>query len=147
VDLSDDVSFPITFNIADVREINNRNGAYSKTISIPGTKNNNDVFKYIFDIQGVDNYDTRVKVKCNIVVETIPVLEGYIQLNSIVATDNKYWTYECTIFGENANFSKEIDQNARLEDLDFSDLNHNFTIDAITQSWVQDWNYGYYYPL
>jgi hypothetical protein len=147
VDLSDNVAFPITFNIADVREINNRNGAYSKTISIPGTKTNNDVFKYIFDIQGVDNYDTRVKVKCNVVVDTIPVLEGYIQLNSIVATDNKYWTYECTIFGENANFSKEIDQNARLEDLDFSDLNHDFTIDAITQSWTEDWNYGYYYPL
>lgn len=146
VDLSDNVPFPITFNIADVREINNRNGAYSKTISIPGTKTNNDVFKYIFDIQGVDNYDTRVKVKCNIVVDTIPVLEGYIQLNSIVATDNKHWTYECTIFGENANFSKEIDQNARLEDLDFSDFNHDFNLNTVTQSWVENWNYGYYYP-
>jgi hypothetical protein len=147
VELSDNVAFPITFNIADVREINNRNGAYSKTLQIPGTKVNNDVFKYIFDIQGLDNYDTRIKVKCNVVVDTIPVLEGYIQLNNIIAKDNKYWTYDCTIFGENANFSKEIDQNARLEDLDFSDLNHDFTIDAITQSWVENWNYGYYYPL
>jgi len=147
VDLSENVAFPITFNIADVREINNRNGAYSKTISIPGTKNNNDVFKYIFDIQGVDNYDTRVKVKCNLVIDTIPVLEGYIQLNSIVATDNKYWTYECTIFGENANFAKEIDQNARLEDLDFSQFDHSLTIDTITQSWYGDWSNGYYYPL
>ena len=147
VDLSDDVTFPITFNIADVREINNRNGAYSKTVRIPGTKDNNKVFKYIFDIQGIDNYDTRIKVKCNIVVDTIPVLEGYIQLNSIIATDNRYWIYDCTIFGENSNFSKEIDQNARLEDLDFTDLDHTFDINSVTQSWIENWNYGYYYPL
>lgn len=147
VDLSDNVPFPITFNIADVREINNRNGAYSKTISIPGTKTNNDIFKYIFDIQGVDNYDTRIKVKCSLVIDTIPTLEGYIQLNSIKAQDNRYWTYECTIFGENANFAKEIDQNARLEDLDFSEFNHSLTIDSITQSWSGDWTNGYYYPL
>jgi hypothetical protein len=147
VDLSDNVPFPITFNIADVREINNRNGAYSKTISIPGTKTNNDFFKYIFDIQGIDNYDTRVRVKCNVVVDTIPVLEGYIQLNSITAQDNRYWTYECTIFGENANFSKQIDQNARLEDLDFSDFDHDFNITSVTQSWVGDYTNGYYYPL
>jgi hypothetical protein len=147
VDLSDDVAFPITFNIADVREINNRNGAYSKTIVIPGTKENNKVFKYIFDIQGVDNYDTRVRVKANVVVDTIPVLEGYIQLDTINCDDNEYWTYNCIIYGENANFSKNIDQNALLSSLDFSEFNHYKTLDAITQSWVGDYTYGYYYPL
>jgi hypothetical protein len=146
VDLSDNVPFPITFNIADVRDINNRNGAYSKTIAIPGTKTNNDVFKYIFDIQGVDNYDTRVRVKANVVIDTIPVLEGYIQLNSITAMDDSYWTYEFVIFGENANFAKEIDQNARLEDLDFSDFDHDFNLTSVTQSWVGDYTDGYYYP-
>ena len=147
VDLSDDVAFPITFNIADVREINNRNGAYSKTIVIPGTKDNNKVFKYIFDIQGIDNYDTRVRVKANVVVDTIPVLEGYIQLDTINCDDNEYWTYNCIIYGENANFSKNIDQNALLSSLDFSEFNHYKTLDAITQSWVGDYTYGYYYPL
>lgn len=146
VDLSDDVAFPITFNIADVREINNRNGAYSKTVVIPGTKDNNKVFKYIFDIQGIDNYDTRVRVKANVVVDTIPVLEGYIQLDSINCDNNEYWTYNCIIYGENANFSKNIDQNALLSSLDFSDFDHYKTLDAITQSWVGDYTYGYYYP-
>jgi hypothetical protein len=147
VDLSDDVAFPITFNIADVREINNRNGAYSKTIVIPGTKENNKVFKYIFDIQGVDNYDTRIRVKANVVVDTIPVLEGYIQLDTINCDNNEYWTYNCIIYGENANFSKNIDQNALLNSLDFTEFNHNKTLDAITQSWTGDYTYGYYYPL
>jgi hypothetical protein len=146
VDLSDDVAFPITFNIADVREINNRNGAYSKTVVIPGTKENNRVFKYIFDIQGIDNYDTRVRVKANVVVDTIPVLEGYLQLDTINCDDNQYWTYNCIIYGENANFSKNIDQNALLNSLDFSEFNHYKTLDAITQSWVGDYTYGYYYP-
>ena len=147
VDLSDDVAFPITFNIADVREINNRNGAYSKTVVIPGTKENNKVFKYIFDIQGIDNYDTRVRVKANVVVDTIPVLEGYIQLDTINCDDNQYWSYNCIIYGENANFSKNIDQNALLNALDFSEFNHNKTLDVITLSWTGDYTYGYFYPL
>jgi hypothetical protein len=147
VDLSDDVAFPITFNIADVREINNRNGAYSKTIVIPGTKDNNRVFKYIFDIQGIDNYDTRVRVKANVVVDTIPVLEGYIQLDTINCDNNEYWSYNCIIYGENANFSKNIDQNALLNNLDFTEFDHYKTLDAITQSWVGDYTNGYYYPL
>jgi len=147
VDLSDTVTFPITFNIADVREINNRNGAYSKTLAIPGTKNNTEVFENIFDIQAIDSYNTRVKVKCSVVVDTVPVLEGYIQLDKIKCEDNNHWTYECVIFGENANFSKEIDQNAKLTDLDFSEFDHNKTIDAITQSWSGDYTDGYYYPL
>ena len=146
VDLSDDVAFPITFNIADVREINNRNGAYSKTLVIPGTKDNNKVFKYIFDIQGIDNYDTRVRVKANVVVDTIPVLEGYIQLDTINCDDNQYWSYNCIIYGENANFSKNIDQNALLNSLDFSEFDHYKTLDAITQSWTGDYTNGYYYP-
>jgi hypothetical protein len=147
VDLSDDVAFPITFNIADVREINNRNGAYSKTIVIPGTKENNKVFKYIFDIQGVDNYDTRIRVKANVVVDTIPVLEGYLQLDTINCDNNEYWSYNCVIYGENANFSKNIDQNALLNSLDFSEFNHFKTLDIITQSWAGDYTNGYYYPL
>jgi hypothetical protein len=146
VDLSDDVAFPITFNIADVREINNRNGAYSKTIVIPGTKENNKVFKYIFDIQGIDNYDTRVRVRANVVVDTIPVLEGYFQLDTINCDNNEYWSYNCIIYGENANFSKNIDQNALLNSLNFNEYDHYKTLDAITQSWVGDYTYGYYYP-
>lgn len=147
IELSDNIPFPVTFNIADVREITNRNATYTKTISIPGTKNNNDFFKYIFDIQSVDNFDTRKKLKISLVIDTINVLEGYIQLTDIECNDNKYWTYNCNIFGENANFSKEIDQNALLENLNFSDLNHNYNITSVTQSWDKDWNYGYYYPF
>ena len=146
VELSDTVAFPITFNIADVRQINNRNGAYSKTLSIPGTKDNTKVFENIFDIQAIDSYNTRVKVKCSVVVDTVPVLEGYLQLDKIKCDDNNHWTYECVIFGENANFSKEIDQNAKLTDLDFSEFDHYKTIDAITQSWSGDYTDGYIYP-
>ena len=147
VDLSDTVAFPVTFNIADVRQINNRNGAYSKTVEIPGTKDNNEVFEHIFDIQAIDSYDTRVRVKCTVVVDTIPVLEGYIQLDKIKCDENNHWTYNCIIFGENANFSKEIDQNAKLEDLDFSEFTHDFNVQSVTQSWTKDWSWGYYYPL
>lgn len=146
VDLSDTVAFPVTFNIADVRQINNRNGAYSKTVEIPGTKDNNQVFEHIFDIQAIDSYDTRIKVKCSVVVDTIPVLEGYIQLDKINCDDNNHWTYNCVIYGENANFSKQINQNALLTDLDFSEFDHYKTIDAITQSWIGNYTDGYYYP-
>jgi hypothetical protein len=146
LDLSDNVPFPITYNIADFRDIASRNSAYTKTIILPGTKNNNEILKYIFDIQSIDTYDTRLKVKCNSVVNTVPIFEGFFKLNKINCDDNSYYTYEVNIYSENANFIKELDSNITLRDLDFSDYDHIFNIMSITQSWTSD-SIPYFYGI
>lgn len=147
IDLNDEAVHPVIFNISDIRNLKSRNSSYTLTINFPGTKTNNIIFKNIFDIQSISNYDTRKKVKCNSVYETLPIYEGYLKLNNIICDNNNHWTYQCTIFVENGNFSKDIDENAKLEDLDFTEFNHTFNLNSVTQSWYKDWSSGYYYPV
>ena len=45
-----DFDMPINYSLNDVRNLSKRGSAYSKTIKIPGTKNNNFVLGGLFDI-------------------------------------------------------------------------------------------------
>ena len=44
IDLKDDVSIPLNFNIADIREPEKRSTTWSKTVILPGTAFNNNLF-------------------------------------------------------------------------------------------------------
>ena len=45
LDLNGDVDTLLSFNIDDIKDFSSRNTSYSKTIVIPGTQNNNKLFK------------------------------------------------------------------------------------------------------
>ena len=50
IDMYDDVAMSFNFSIADIQEPDKRSASYSKTITLPGTRNNNDRFKHIYEI-------------------------------------------------------------------------------------------------
>ena len=41
LDVDGSVAAPLTFSVCDVRDPSKRTGSFSKTITLPGTKNNN----------------------------------------------------------------------------------------------------------
>ena len=51
VDLSEDFDLLVTRSIADITEPQTRQGDWSKTIQIPGTKANNKLFGHIFEVE------------------------------------------------------------------------------------------------
>ena len=53
LDLYENISLPITYSIADIRFPEQRQGTFTKTISLPGTKQNNHLFNHIFRINKV----------------------------------------------------------------------------------------------
>ena len=48
IDIDQTLPFPLTFNIADIRDVSARKGNKSKTITIPGTNANSAIFRSIF---------------------------------------------------------------------------------------------------
>ena len=50
LDIYQDFPYSLNFSIADVRNADKRNSSFSKTIKLPGTKNNNKIFDHIFEI-------------------------------------------------------------------------------------------------
>lgn len=136
----------ITYNVSDIIDISSRNSSYSKTITLPETPNNREVFNYISDLSSVSSFNPNKKAKAYILVDTIQIFEGFIQLRKVIVDDEGDVKLECVIFGDNDNLFKNIGDGF-LTDLDMSDYNHDWTIQAITASWYGDYKLGYYYPL
>jgi len=146
VDLGENISFPITYNIADVKDISKRNSSFTKTLNIPHTVNNSQLFNFIFDVHNLSDFNANKKVRCYVLNDTIQVFEGFFQLRNIKSGDNIHFNYECVILGDNDTFFETL-SGGYISDLDFSELNHTYNYVNISDSWDKDWTYGYYYPL
>ena len=147
---------PISLNISiqDVKDISKRNSTFSQTFTIPADKNNNILLNHIFNIGSDSTFDPRKKTPCFMLNDTVPVFTGQFQLTKINVKNKNVISYDCVVYGEVIDLVKVLGDklligNLKPEfDLDFSELNHKYTIDNIMASWSADTkSLGYYYPL
>jgi hypothetical protein len=161
LDLSKDLSSEYTYAIDDIKDFSARNTNFSKTIVLPGNATNNKLFGHIFEFTSQNFYDSSSDnvgynfnaakaASCVIYVDRIQVFKGIIRLLEITI-DRGSIEYECVVFGELGGFITALN-NDKLEDLDFSAYDHQWTRDNIVASWEQASGttasgMGYYYPL
>ena len=156
IDLLQDISTEFTYAIDDVSEFGSRNTSFSKTISIPGTANNNLIFGYIFELNNANvtvnalpnvgyNYNVTKQANCKIFIDKVQIFKGTLRILEIVI-DKETIEYQCSVFGELGGFINQLG-NRRLEDLDFSAYDHTYSVANISASWDNVGGSGYYYPL
>jgi len=144
VDLSDDISIPLNYAIADIREPQKRNTNFSKTVVLPGTANNNVLFSHIWDI-GVNltssggtnftpNFNPNLKADVLVLQDGNEVFKGFAKLDNIVNTDGKV-EYELSFYGNLANIFTTIGE-GKLSEIDLSEYDHTYT----RQNQVNSWN-------
>lgn len=144
VDLYDDLSLELTYQIDDVKEFGSRETNFSKTIVLPGTGRNNRQFGYIFefgsqnaynpDSPNIDyNFNASKQAACVVYVDKVQVMKGVIRLLEIVRTGDVV-EYECAVFGELGGFVQDLG-NAKIEALDFSAYDEAWNMDNIKASW------------
>ena len=148
LDLSDDIDIRLTYSITDIENPVERKGTVSRTIEVPGTPNNDNVFGsiYRFD-QWVIGFDPSVRVNAYVLQNGIEVFNGIAQLLA-VKSDGQFKTYEVGLYGENVNLFKQLGD-SELTDLDFSELNHEWDAPNIVDAWsnsVGSTGNDYYYP-
>ena len=108
VDCSEDLSLPITYTVEDFKNPTIVKNSFSKTISIPGTPNNNKIFGEIYkldrfianhpnSISGV-KFDPSKRVDFKIYNNSSLVESGYMQLNTI-SVQNSVIKYNITLYG------------------------------------------------
>jgi len=149
IDLLENVSIPITYSIADIRNPEQRQGTFTKTISIPGTKTNNKLFSHIFKISKLSistDFNPALKADCLILEDSIEILRGSLRLLDISYQENGEIIYNCVAFGETSDLFFSIN-NDKLTDLDLSAFDHDWTKDNITDSWSATRGIGYIYPM
>jgi hypothetical protein len=149
IDLLENVSIPITYSIADIRNPEQRQGTFTKTISIPGTKTNNKLFSHIFKISKLSistDFNPALKADCLILEDSIEILRGSLRLLDISYQENGEIIYNCVVFGETSDLFFSIN-NDKLTDLDLSAYNHLWTKDSVENSWSATRGIGYIYPM
>jgi hypothetical protein len=141
IDLGEGIDIALNKTIADIRNPETRSSDFSKTITIPGTANNNKAFNHIFDVanditgtgQFNPDFNPNKKADCTLLVDGMPQITGFIRMTEIVINDGRI-EYNCTIHGEAANLFTDL-ENAKLNELDFSEYNHTCNILNIKDSW------------
>ena len=154
LDLKEGTACPITYSIADIKDPSKKKGAFSKTITLSGSKNNNKLLGNIFDINlDVRSFDINKIINCNILVNNIPVLEnGIMQLVSInkKQKNGKYddeITYSVLVKDNVSDFFTQIN-NKELTDLTgFGWMNHNYTADVVKSTFNNTIKDGFKYIM
>lgn len=147
IDLYGDEPISLSISIQDVKDISKRNSTFSQTFTIPANKNNNILLNHIFNIGSDSEFDPRKKTPCFMLVDTTSVFNGNFQLTKINVKNKNVISYDCVVYGEVIDLVKILGESL-LTDLDFSELDHKYTISNIVESWSSETRYlGYYYPL
>jgi len=157
LDIDKGLTNRITYAIDDLNNLDSKSTAFTKTIVLPGTANNNKLLGNIFEFNNSNftfdananvsyNFNAAKSAKCRIDVNGLSILKGVFRLLEIVY-NGKEVEYECSVFGELGGFISKVG-NLRLEDLDFSAYNQNYTIANINTSYDNaNSGTGIYYPL
>ena len=156
LDLFDNVPLPINKSIIDIQNIAERKSDFSKTITLPGTSNNNDIFSNIFNLaRTTENTNTynfapdfnpNLKADAILYKNGIAMIQGYLQLTNINVVDENQIEYEIIIIGKFANLFQDLGEK-KLNELDLSAYDHTWNYTNIAASWTPSYIRGYYYGL
>jgi len=143
VDLNDRVPFPLTFNIADVKDLSARKGNNSKTISLPGTKSNLALMFNVFNISTSDpatgnvsafvNFDPSVKASARYYHNGLLEFQGVCQLQECIL-QNGYWTFNIIMISENIDYISRLAK-IKINELGWSEYDHSYTRANQVDSW------------
>jgi hypothetical protein len=125
VELFGDESFPLTFSIDDINNIGKKTAAYSKEISIPSTKVNDQIFTQLFDVTIEGGFNPISRKRATLFVDGVAIMNGYFKLLAINIKEGINATYTGQLFEEQINFVAALD--------DYLLENLNITLTGTTQ--------------
>jgi hypothetical protein len=150
LDLTQEVPVSLNFSIGDIRQPDKRNGSFSKTIKLNGTKENNKFFEHIYEVNVVTNtFNRNLKTPCYILQDGVIVVEGNLrlmQIEKILKNDIEFISYEVVILGDVSTIFTEIGD-SKLTDLDLSAYDHTYNRLNQYNSWSATQGVGYVYPI
>lgn len=130
MDMFKDESVSLTQTIQNVRDIGKVFTNFTKTFSLPASKDNNKVFQHYYNFNIVDGYDGRVKKNATIELNFLPFEKGKIKLEGVDLKDNKPYAYRVTFFGNTVDLKDVLGEDT-LQVLDWLD-NFKKTYDSST---------------
>ena len=112
---NEDLTCPITYSLIDIKNLNNRSGSRTKTVSVPRTTKNDRIFGVAFDINATNRFDKYIPHRVRIEEGTEVIFDGLCKLAKVTQSKIEFYCY-----GELGAF-KGISGTKTLQDLQLSD--------------------------
>lgn len=126
-----DESATVVSNVLDISNIEKNLGDYSKTFTVPASKNNNILFKHWYNANIDNQFDARVKVDGRIDIDGMPFRIGAFRLAKVNVKNQKVSSYTINFFGNFVSL-KDILGEDELKDLSFLDsYSHTFSYNNV----------------
>ena len=130
MDMFKDESVSLTQTIQNVKDIAKVFTNFTKTFSLPASKDNNKVFEHYYNYNIDDGFDARVKKTATIELNYFPFEKGKIKLEGVDMRNNKPYAYRVTFFGDTVDL-KDLLGEDKLDALTWLN-NFTSTYDAST---------------
>ena len=138
LDITDHSDFPLamTFQISDFKDLTSTTGDYSKTFKIPATKNNNKIFKHLYNPNSISENKITDKKSCRILVNNLYSLVGLLKVNAVGGYGETPSYYDCVFFGSNLGWGAGL-QDKYMDAIDWGNDSKNLTYNkaSIMATW------------
>ena len=133
IDLFDDEVISTDYSFAEIQDITAKNSTYSKAFSVPGSKNNNDIFQHFYNFNtSLLDYDIRDAFSAAFEIDGYTIFEGYIRLENVAITQEEV-QYNITFYSIIGKLSSQLGDKV-LFNLNYSALSHTYDQEEIETS-------------
>ena len=137
IELYDNENITMSVSFAEIQDITKKNSAFTKEFKVPGSKNNNYIFNYFFDINTVAlDWNPKKKFEADLLYDGYELYNGYVRLNS-VTIDKIEKIYSVTFYSAMGDLASNIGDKA-LCNVDTTSLNHNVYNTVIAENFLSD---------
>ena len=127
IDLFKDEQVSISLSQQDVKDPAKIFAEFTKTFTIPASKNNNKLFDHYYNYDIINGFDARNKVTANIELNNIPYKQGFVALNGVELKNNKAYAYKITFYGNTINLTKVFGEDDLSDLSELNTYNLNYT--------------------
>lgn len=103
---NENISMEVSF--AEIQDIKKKNSAFTQEFRVPGTKNNNFIFNYFFDINTVAlDWNPKRKFDADLIYNGYELYNGYVRMNSVTINKTEK-VYSVTFYSAVGDLSSNI---------------------------------------
>lgn len=139
--------FTLSFTIADITDLSNIKNSTSKTITLPGTDNNRKLLGFAEFPTAAKAVDQTTKPVARVEKGGTDIIHGFLKMvHPLHNSDDELSSYQVVIIGDSGDWKIDM-RKLGLDDLDFSDEDHEYSAANTATSETVSAARSYVYPL
>jgi hypothetical protein len=133
LDLYQNEPVNLSLSFAELQDITRKNSNFSQSFNLPGSKLNNQLFNFFYDINAIPtNFDPNNKFDAVLMWDGYEIMQGHIRLNSVSIAKGEI-IYSVTFYNQIGNLMANIGDKFLFE-LNLSGISHPYSGAVILES-------------